>query len=224
MWYSVSYLKRLRKVTRTWINMALVGFEVFTAVVMKSILSSGIWRRVVRWVWTDVSEEHTASIFRVEEIGPANHQTCHLLACWFAEPISSTLKMEAICSSERSVQTQRTTRRHFPEDDTLQDGPNPDLDSNRGPPKYKSRASLLYQPGRQYVAKKVRWECIECWLCAWPRDLCQHIWGDFQMHTLHICVFRKSQERLGVFRNLRDFWSFHCSEDSYCGRLLYNIV
>jgi hypothetical protein len=28
--------------------------------------------------------------------------------------------MEAICSSETSVETQRTTRRHIPEDDTLQ--------------------------------------------------------------------------------------------------------
>jgi hypothetical protein len=33
--------------------------------------------------------------------------------------ISSTLKMEAICSSETSVETQRTTRRHIPEDDIL---------------------------------------------------------------------------------------------------------
>jgi hypothetical protein len=37
----------------------------------------------------------------------------------FAEIISSTLKMEAICSSETSVATQQTTRRHIPEDDTL---------------------------------------------------------------------------------------------------------
>jgi hypothetical protein len=44
---------------------------------------------------------------------------CHLLARWLAEPISSTLKMEAICSSETSVETQRTTQRHIPEDDTL---------------------------------------------------------------------------------------------------------
>jgi hypothetical protein len=44
---------------------------------------------------------------------------CHLLAHWFAEHISSTLKMEAICSSEMSVETQRTTRRHIPEDDTI---------------------------------------------------------------------------------------------------------
>jgi hypothetical protein len=28
--------------------------------------------------------------------------------------------MEAICSSEMSVETQRTTLRHIPEDDTLQ--------------------------------------------------------------------------------------------------------
>jgi hypothetical protein len=37
-----------------------------------------------------------------------------------AEIFSSTLKMEAIGSSERSVATQQTTRRHIPEDDTLQ--------------------------------------------------------------------------------------------------------
>jgi hypothetical protein len=48
------------------------------------------------------------------------HSVCHLLARWFAEPISSTLKMEAISSSETSVEFQRTTRRHIPEDATLQ--------------------------------------------------------------------------------------------------------
>jgi hypothetical protein len=37
----------------------------------------------------------------------------------FAELISSSLKMEAICSSETSVVTRRTTRRHISEDDTL---------------------------------------------------------------------------------------------------------
>jgi hypothetical protein len=70
------------------IRCKFVGFEVFTAVVMKSIIF---------WDMT----------------------ACHRLARWFAEPISSTLKMEAICSSETSVETQRTTRRHTPEDDTL---------------------------------------------------------------------------------------------------------
>jgi hypothetical protein len=39
---------------------------------------------------------------------------------WDMTPCSlSTLKMEAICSSETSIVTQRTTRRHIPENDTL---------------------------------------------------------------------------------------------------------
>jgi hypothetical protein len=36
-----------------------------------------------------------------------------------AEIISSTLKMEVICSSETTVATQQTTWRHIPEDDIL---------------------------------------------------------------------------------------------------------
>jgi hypothetical protein len=36
----------------------------------------------------------------------------------FAEHISSPLKMEALYSSESSVETQRALRRHIPEDDT----------------------------------------------------------------------------------------------------------
>jgi hypothetical protein len=36
-----------------------------------------------------------------------------------AEFISLTLTMEAICSSETSIDTQRTTLRYIPEDDTL---------------------------------------------------------------------------------------------------------
>jgi hypothetical protein len=39
--------------------------------------------------------------------------------CLLAEIVSSTLKLEAICSSETSVATQQTTRRHIPEEDTL---------------------------------------------------------------------------------------------------------
>jgi hypothetical protein len=43
----------------------------------------------------------------------------HLLTCWLLLTFSSTLKMEAICSSETSVASQQTTRRHIPEDYTL---------------------------------------------------------------------------------------------------------
>jgi hypothetical protein len=37
---------------------------------------------------------------------------------FFAQLIFSTLKMEAICSSETSVGIQRTTQRYIPEDGT----------------------------------------------------------------------------------------------------------
>jgi hypothetical protein len=37
----------------------------------------------------------------------------------FLLKFSSNLKMEAICSSETSVESQQTTRRHIPEEDTL---------------------------------------------------------------------------------------------------------
>jgi hypothetical protein len=45
-------------------------------------------------VSTDVSEEHIASIFRVEKNKFSKKPACHLLARWFlAELIFSTLKM-----------------------------------------------------------------------------------------------------------------------------------
>jgi hypothetical protein len=59
---------------------------------------SGIWRRVVRSVGPDVSEELIAFISGVEEIGSANQRASR----W-----------------QTSGPTKRTTRRHIPEDDTL---------------------------------------------------------------------------------------------------------
>jgi hypothetical protein len=41
------------------------------------VISSGIWRRAVSWKSTDVSEEHVASIFTVEEW--SKQETCKLL-------------------------------------------------------------------------------------------------------------------------------------------------
>jgi hypothetical protein len=81
------------------------------------VSSSGIRRRVVSRVVPDVSEERIASIFRVEEVISASLPPAYLVV--LAEIISSTLKMEAICSSETSVAIQQTTRRHIPEDGTL---------------------------------------------------------------------------------------------------------
>jgi hypothetical protein len=91
---------------------------------LEGLSSSGIWCRVVLWMSTDVSEEHTASIFSVEKISSleTSKQVASrimLATCMLAEPIYSTLKMEAICSSETSVKTQRTIRHHIPEYYTL---------------------------------------------------------------------------------------------------------
>jgi hypothetical protein len=54
-----------------------------------------------------------ASMFRVEKYG---EQETSVKAC---SAYSSTLKLEAICSSETSVDFQRTTRRYIPKDRTL---------------------------------------------------------------------------------------------------------
>jgi hypothetical protein len=79
-----------------------------------------MWGRVVCWDATDVSEEHIASIFRVEENFSKNQQESRWQAPWFlAQLIFSTLKMEATYSSETSVNTQRTTRSYNPGEGTL---------------------------------------------------------------------------------------------------------
>jgi hypothetical protein len=72
----------------------IVGFEVLTAVVMKS---STFW---------DIT---SCSPLKVN----------HLLVSCSAN--SSTLKMKPICSSKKSVDFQRTTRRYIPKDSTCKD-------------------------------------------------------------------------------------------------------
>jgi hypothetical protein len=88
-------------------NLRNVGFEVFSAVVMKSIM---FW---------DIKPCSPLSFNRRFEgtfcMPPARLP----FLFFFAELISSTLKMEAIFSSETSVETERTIRRHIPEDDTF---------------------------------------------------------------------------------------------------------
>jgi hypothetical protein len=58
--------------------------------------------------------------YRLHLQGRKISSACHLLSrCFFCSTYSSTLKMEAICSSETSVDSQRTKRRYIPEDSTL---------------------------------------------------------------------------------------------------------
>jgi hypothetical protein len=73
------------------------------------IVSSGIKRRVVRWKSTDVSEEYMS----LPSSGLKNKSSRLCLSPGFTlvscSPYSSNLKMEATCSSETSVDFQRTT-------------------------------------------------------------------------------------------------------------------
>jgi hypothetical protein len=71
-------------------------------------------------VGTNVSEEHVASIFRVERISKLRIMLALLVTANIVSSllILSTLKMEVTCSSETSVLT-RSTWLHIPEDSIL---------------------------------------------------------------------------------------------------------
>jgi hypothetical protein len=94
----------------------LVEFWVFTAVVMKSIIF---------WDMTPCSplsvNRRFGGTYRLRLQGRRNmfskKPASKLATCFLAELTSSTMKMDAICSSETSVDTQRTTRSHIPEND-----------------------------------------------------------------------------------------------------------
>jgi hypothetical protein len=74
---------------------------------------------VLALAWRDQGKPHSKKIRNRTKIQTGHHL---LATCLLAGLLnySSTLKMEAIRSSETSGATQRTTRRHIPEDDTLQ--------------------------------------------------------------------------------------------------------
>jgi hypothetical protein len=134
------------------------------------VSSSGIWSRVVRRVSTDVSEEHKASIFTVEKISSAKTSLPPACLMVFAELISSTLKMEAICSSETSVETRGTTRHHIPEDDTLH---------NHRCENLKSYIGTLFWHNVQYVCKQYIF--LQMWLVH-----CECVNDEHQMCVLFV--------------------------------------
>jgi hypothetical protein len=124
----ISYLLLQRQIFRD--SVMYVGFEVSTAVVMKSIIFwdippcsllscnrhfGGTYRLHLVTYWFGGVDDFT----RMSQWEPRSSlplTTCLLAgSCWI---ISSTL-LEAICSSETSVATQQTTQHHIPEDDTL---------------------------------------------------------------------------------------------------------
>jgi hypothetical protein len=86
--------------------LGFVEFEVITAVVMKSII---FW---------DMAPRSPLSVNR--RFGGTYRLHLQGLRYKFSKkPASKHMKMETICSSETSVDTQRSTWRHIPEDDTL---------------------------------------------------------------------------------------------------------
>jgi hypothetical protein len=135
-----------------------VGFEVVTAVVIKS---------TIFWDITPCSPLKV------------NRRAFTLVSC---SAYSSILTMEAICSSETSVDFQRTTRRYIPEDSTLHNlecfkmldrrGPGP-----AGPPTTARYPRWIGKDGFQWdlviTARRVagptdyRYE-LKLWICWIP--------------------------------------------------------
>jgi hypothetical protein len=94
--------------------------------------------------------------------------------------------MEAVCSSETSVETQRTTRRHIPEDDTLQNHRCENLKSYKTRSSVKKLSPTFLSPQFEYlievernivcmrneVNKTVEFEKPQCVGITDGRDLC----------------------------------------------------
>jgi hypothetical protein len=104
-----------------WETYDYVGFEVLTVVVVKSTI---FW--VIALCTPLKVNRRFGGTYRLHlqggRISQARNHLCFppafILVSCFA--YFSTLKMEATCASETSVDFQRTTRRYIPEDSTLQ--------------------------------------------------------------------------------------------------------
>jgi hypothetical protein len=98
-----------------------LGFEVFTAVVMKSTI---FWD-ITRCSLLNANRRFRGTYCLHLQCRRISHARNHRESRWQAElslspAYSSTLKMEAICSSEKSVDIQGTAWRYIPEDGTVQ--------------------------------------------------------------------------------------------------------
>jgi hypothetical protein len=106
------FLCRIRK-----LGTPCVGFEVLTAVVMKSTLFWDITPYSLLKVNRRFGETYRLHL-QVWRIIRARNQR---ESGWFLTRLISTLKIEEICSSETSVDLQRTTGRCIQEESTLRD-------------------------------------------------------------------------------------------------------
>jgi hypothetical protein len=100
-----------------WNGLVHAGFEVLTAVAMKIPIFWGITpctRLKINRVFGGTCHLHLQGRRRSEAINQVEENSKQNLVS------SSILKMEAICSSETSVDFEPTTRRYIPEDRTSQ--------------------------------------------------------------------------------------------------------
>jgi hypothetical protein len=102
---------KVKAKARHWEENIDVGFEVLTEVVMTCSIS---------WDITPCSPLKVNRRFGGTYLLHLQSFDCCLLHAGFCLAYSSTLKMEATCSSEKSVDFQRATRCYIPEDRPLQ--------------------------------------------------------------------------------------------------------
>jgi hypothetical protein len=125
-------------------------------------------KSIIFWDMTPCSllscNRHFRGTYRLHLQG---HSACLLV---FAEIISSTLKMEAICSPETSVATQQTTWHHIPEDDTLHNHHCENLKSYMH--SFKIFLSLVFKSTVQnYTEQKRLKKCLSAEQTIWHNEI-----------------------------------------------------
>jgi hypothetical protein len=84
-----------------------------------SVLSAGMWCRIVGYKFPDLSEERSASVYTIEEwtkqTASRTGSCCHFWSPLSCSAYSSTLRMDALRSSEMSVNFYQITPRHIQE-------------------------------------------------------------------------------------------------------------
>jgi hypothetical protein len=128
---------------------------------------------------------------------------CHLISRWFlAQFIFSTLKIKAMCSSETSVDTQRTTRRYIPEDGTLHNHRCDNLKSYIIKSCLQSACNCQYNCheasllGVFHSQKMLIFTSVEIWRC-WRRENGK---GGEQWEALH---FKRGRQNVRAVKSPR---------------------
>lgn len=96
----------------TWVHG--MPYKINTKCYSKSMLYSGLWRRVVRQKFTKISVGMHFFYLQRRKVSEGNNRQ-EVLVTYL--DYSWTMEKEWVCSSETTVNFYPTTRRHIPEDD-----------------------------------------------------------------------------------------------------------